>query len=209
MTLVVIKLLWSADEVQIKLKLSGDEGQTKLELEGMLWLMSKRPSSQEYNAYYEQYVRLVPEGDISDILAESLKSTTEFLSDIPQDKWNSRYAEGKWSLKQVLGHVNDGERIMSYRLLRIARGDKTPLAGFDQDELMKGISFDDYALSELIEDYMHIRRSTLSLIRGLNEDAWERIGLVNDNDMSVRALAYIIAGHEIHHLNIIKERYLA
>lgn len=171
--------------------------------------MSKRPSNQEYNAYYEQYVRLVPEGDISNILAESLKSTTEFLSDIPQDKWNSRYAEGKWSLKQVLGHVNDGERIMSYRLLRIARGDKTPLAGFDQDELMKGISFDDYALSELIEDYMHIRRSTLSLIRGLNEDAWERIGLVSDNDMSVRALAYIIAGHEIHHLNIIKERYLA
>jgi hypothetical protein len=171
--------------------------------------MSNRPSNEEYIPYYDKYVRLVPEGNISDILNQLLENTVKFLSDIPENKWNYRYAPGKWSLKEVLGHINDTERIMSYRLLRIARGDTTPLTGYDPDKFMSGASFDSYAWSELIEDYTYIRRSTLSLIRGLLEEAWSRRGIASESEISAKALAYIIAGHELHHIRIIKETYLA
>jgi hypothetical protein len=171
--------------------------------------MSNRPSNEEYIPYYDKYVRLVPEGNISDILNQLLESTVKFLSDIPENKGNYRYAPGKWSLKEVLGHLNDTERIMSFRLLLISRGETTPLAGYDPDKLMSGASFDSYSWVELIEDYTFIRRSTLSLIRGLLEEAWSRRGIASESVVSAKALAYIIAGHELHHIKIIKERYLA
>ncbi|WP_256758079.1 DinB family protein [Cohnella sp. WQ 127256] len=170
--------------------------------------MNNRPLQEEYSSYYEQYIGLVPEGDINEILAGFLKTTAELLSDIPEAQGNYRYAPDKWSLKEVIGHINDNERIMGYRLLRIARGDRTPLAGYDQDDLMKGVNFDSCSLSELIEDYISVRRATLTLIRGLSEKAWSRSGIANDNEITARALAYIIAGHELHHLNVIKEKYI-
>jgi hypothetical protein len=171
--------------------------------------MSNRPSNEEYLPYYDKYIRLVPEGNISDILNQLLENTVKYLSDIPENKSNYRYAPDKWSLKEVLGHINDTERIMSYRLLRIARGDATPLTGYDPDKLNSRASFDSYAWSELIEDYTCVRRSTISLIRVLSEEAWSRRGVASESEISAKALAYIIAGHELHHIRIIKERYLA
>jgi hypothetical protein len=119
-----------------------------------------------------------------------------------------RYAPDKWSLKEVLGHINDTERIMAYRALRIARGDATPLAGFEQDDYVRNGPFSDRSLADLIEDYIAVRRATITLFRNLDEAAFARRGVANKNDVTVRALAYIIAGHELHHRRIIEEKYL-
>ncbi|MEV5029861.1 DinB family protein [Paenibacillus sp. LPE1-1-1.1] len=171
--------------------------------------MANRPSIEEYFPYHEQYIGLVGEGDVTALLAEQLASTTELLSDIPEAQADYRYAEGKWTLKEVIGHISDNERVMAYRLLRAARGDRTPLAGYDQDEFMRGASFQSWSLAQIIEDYISVRKSTLALLRGLTDEAWLRIGVSNGGDVSVRAIAYIIAGHELHHLKIIHEKYLA
>ncbi|TFE22733.1 DinB family protein [Cohnella luojiensis] len=171
--------------------------------------MNNRPTKDEYGAYYEQYISLVPTGNIQDILREQLRNTSDFLASLTMDQGNYRYAPDKWSLKEVIGHINDNERVMAYRLLRFARGDKTELTGYDQDTFMAGVSFDTQSMAELIEDYAAIRQSTLTLLRGLSEQAWSRIGTANQNKMSVNVLAYIIAGHEIHHLKIIRERYIS
>lgn len=170
--------------------------------------MTNRPLKEEYNPYYEQYIRLAREGDVVEALADALETTGALLAELSEEQGNFRYADGKWSLKEVIGHVADGERIMSYRLLRASRGDKTPLAGFDQDEFMKSAPFGSWTMKQIREEYLSVRRATLSLLRGLTEDAWTRSGIANGSDISARALAYIIAGHELHHLRIIKERYL-
>ena len=119
-----------------------------------------------------------------------------------------RYAPDKWSLKEVLGHLNDTERIMSYRALRISRGDTTPIEGFEQDDYVRNGPFARRALADLIEDYIAVRRATISLFRNLDDSAWTRRGIANKNEVTVRALAYIIAGHELHHRGIIDEKYL-
>ncbi|RKP58016.1 DinB family protein [Cohnella endophytica] len=170
--------------------------------------MSNRPTQEEYNPHFDTYVRLVEDVNIQEFLAQALQSTTELLSGVTEEQGNYRYAPGKWSLKEVLGHITDNERIMGYRLLRIARGDRTPLSGYDQDELMSGASFDACSFADLLEDYAAVRRSTLTLLKGLSDEAWTRSGIVNDNPSTVRAWAYIIAGHEIHHLNIVRDKYL-
>ncbi|RAV19603.1 DinB family protein [Paenibacillus contaminans] len=170
--------------------------------------MTVRPSQEEYAPYYETYIRLVPEGKIAEVLTRQLQYTADFFAAIPEERTLSRYAPGKWSVKEVLGHITDTERIMSYRLLCIARGDKTPLPGYDENEYIKGSSFDSIPLAELIGDFAAVRRSTLTLLRGLSEEAWSRKGIANNSELSARALAYITAGHELHHINIVKERYL-
>ncbi|MCQ6561266.1 DinB family protein [Paenibacillus mendelii] len=170
--------------------------------------MSNRPSAEEYDTSFERYVELVPEGNIQDLLIQSLQNTIAVFTTVTEDRANYRYAPGKWSLKEVLGHITDNERIMSYRLLRIARGDKTPLAGYDQDILMSGASFDTCSLSDLLEEYTVVRRATLTLLRGLSEEAWSRSGVVNGSESSAAAWAYIIAGHELHHMNVIHDKYL-
>ncbi|WP_409344311.1 DinB family protein [Paenibacillus sp. MBLB4367] len=170
--------------------------------------MTVRPAREEYAPYYDTYIRLVPEGDITDMLSRQLETISGFFAALPEDRALFRYAPGKWSLKEVLGHITDTERIMGYRLLRIARGDKTPLAGYDENDYVNGASFDSSPLTGLIEDYTAVRRSTLTLLRGLQEEAWSRMGVANNSELSARALAYIIAGHELHHLNVVKERYL-
>lgn len=170
--------------------------------------MNSRPLEEEYDIPFEQYVRLVPEGDILDILAKLLQQTSDLFSTLTDDQANNRYAPGKWSLKEVLGHITDNERIMSYRILRIARGDRTPLTGYDQDVLMSGADFDSIALPDIVEEYKAVRQGTLYLLRALTDEAWSRRGIVNDRESSVRAWAYIIAGHELHHLNVAREKYL-
>jgi hypothetical protein len=111
-------------------------------------------------------------------------------------------------VKEVLGHINDTERIMSYRALRISRGDVAPIEGFEQDDYVRNGSFARRSLEDLIEDYIAVRRATVSLFRNLDEVAWTRRGVANKNEVSVRALAYIIAGHEVHHRRILEEKYL-
>ena len=126
----------------------------------------------------------------------------------PESDGDFRYAPGKWSLKDVLGHINDTERIMSYRALRIARADQTPMEGFEQDDYVRNAPFAQLSLSDLIEDYIAVRRATISLFRNLDEAAWTRRGVASKNEVTVRALAYVIAGHELHHRKIIEEKYL-
>ncbi|AJY75406.1 DinB family protein [Paenibacillus beijingensis] len=170
--------------------------------------MLKRPSSEEYNPYFTGYISLVPEGNVTEHIASQLQVTTDLLSSLTDNEAVYRYAPEKWSLKEVIGHVTDTERVMSYRLLRISRGDTTPLPGFDQDELMKGAQYHEWSVSDLLQDYAAVRRATLTLLRGIPEEAWLRTGTVSDRNCSARALAYIIAGHELHHLNVIREKYL-
>lgn len=171
--------------------------------------MSKALPDEMYNDFYETYIKLVPDGAIADVLAKQLTDISTTLSDIPDSRSEYRYAEGKWSIKEVIGHITDTERVMSYRLLRIARGDTTPLPGFEQDLFIAGASFHSLTLQELTEDFVAVRRSTLSLLRTLSEEAWGRRGIASNSDISVKALSYIIAGHAIHHMNILQSRYLA
>jgi hypothetical protein len=175
-------------------------------------IASFRPQPGEYAPYYDRYVSLVPKSDSgNDILStldDQRRQTLLLLCGRTEADGDFRYAPGKWSLKEVLGHLNDAERVFSYRALRISRGDKTPIEGFEQDDYVRNGPFGSNSLADLIEDYIAIRRATLSLFRGLDEAAWGRRGVASNNEVTVRALAYIIAGHELHHRRIIEEKYL-
>ena len=168
-----------------------------------------RPGPAEYNPYYERYVSLVPQGDILSTLESQRRQMLLLLSGRDDADGDFRYAPGKWSATEVLGHVCDTERIFAYRALRIARGDRTPIEGFEQDDYVKNGPFAREPLSEIIEDYIAVRRATLTLFRNLDETAWMRSGIANKNEVTVRALAYLIAGHELHHRRILEEKYFA
>lgn len=167
-----------------------------------------RPAENEYAPYYSKYITLVPEGDVVATLARQLESTLALLGGITEERGDFRYAEGKWSVKELVGHVSDTERVFGYRLLCFARNDQTPLPGFEQDDFVGNAGFDSYRLSELAEEFSHVRRANLSLLRHLSADAWQRSGEANGVSVSVRALAHIIAGHEAHHMQILREKYL-
>ena len=168
-----------------------------------------RPQPGEYTPYYERYISLVQGEDILTTLDEQRRQTVLLLSGRNEADGDFRYAPDKWNAKQVIGHLNDTERIFAYRALRIARGDQTPIEGFEQDDYVRNGPFAHRPLSDLIEDYIAVRRATLSLLRNLDEAAWLSRGVANKNDISVRALAYIIAGHELHHRRILEERYFS
>lgn len=127
---------------------------------------------------------------------------------ISEEKSLHRYAPGKWSVKEVLGHVIDAERIFTYRALRFARNDHTPLAGFDQDPYIAAANFDARPWSDFVEEFEHVRRSTVLFFRGLTPEQALRCGVASEASVSVRALGYIIAGHELHHVKILRDRYL-
>lgn len=167
-----------------------------------------RPTSGEYADYYDRYISLVPVGDIVETLESQLDSTLALLHSINGAQANERYAPDKWSIKELVGHLIDSERIFAYRALRFARADKTPLSGFEQDDYVRCAGFDDRALADLAEEFEHVRESSIILFGSLNDEAYQRRGLANEVEISVRALAYIIAGHEVHHVNILKTRYL-
>jgi uncharacterized damage-inducible protein DinB len=167
-----------------------------------------KPQTNEYAPYYEKYVSLVPEGDVVETLERQLDDTLALLRGITEERAGYRYAPGKWSVKEVVGHIIDTERIFSYRALAIARGERQPLPGMDQDEYMAGADFDSRTLADLTEEFSHVRRANVLMLRGLSEEAWTRRGTASDNEVTVRAIAYIIAGHEAHHVKILRERYL-
>ena len=167
------------------------------------------PQSNEYAPYYGKYISLVAGGDILAALETQAGGTHAFLSARSEPDGNLRYAPEKWTVKQVLGHLCDTERIFAYRALRIARADRTPIEGIEQDDYVRKGPFVEGRLADMIAEFLSIRAATLSLLRGLNADAWTRRGVANKTEVSVRALAYIIAGHELHHRRILRERYFA
>jgi uncharacterized damage-inducible protein DinB len=165
-----------------------------------------RPQASEYSPYYDRYISLVQGEDILNTLDEQRRQTMLLLCGRDDEDGDFRYAPEKWSAKEVLGHVCDTERIFAYRALRISRADTTPLEGFEQDDYVQNGPFAQRPLADLVEDFIAVRRATLSLLRNLDEMAWSRRGSANKNEVSVRALAYIIAGHELHHRRVLEEK---
>lgn len=168
-----------------------------------------RPEPGEYAPYSDRYISLITGSDILGTLDAQRRQTMVLLCGRDESEGDIRYAPGKWSVKEVLGHVCDTERVFAYRALRIARGDQTPMEGFEQDDYVKNGPFASAPLAEIIEDYIAVRRATLTLLRNLDEAAWMRRGVANKNAVSVRALAYITAGHELHHRRILEEKYFS
>ncbi|HSU79930.1 MAG TPA: DinB family protein [Candidatus Angelobacter sp.] len=170
--------------------------------------MQLRPSSEDYPKYYETYVRLVPEGPIEETLRQQQKETMTFLKSISETETENAYAPGKWTIKEVVGHITDIERVMSYRLFAIARGEDKSLLGMDENVYVSSANFNQFGWERLITDLSTTRSSTLSLMTTIDDTSWVRKGAMLDVPVKPYALAYILAGHELHHLNIIKERYL-
>ena len=166
------------------------------------------PEPDEYSAPYAGYVARVPLGaDLHQLLAEQLDTTSARLRAVPEARGEFRYAPEKWSVKEVVLHLADTERIMAYRALRIARGDATPLPGFDENAYVPQSGADAQPLADLVEGWAVVRRASISLFRLLPAEAWLRRGTASDNPVSVRALGWIIAGHERHHLDVLGARY--
>jgi len=166
-----------------------------------------KPSDTEYASYFGRYVDLVPDGEILGTLAGQISGTLAKLRGVSDDESLKRYAEGKWSIREVLGHMIDTERIFAYRALRIARNDQTNLPGFEQDDYIPAAEFDRRPWGGLLEELEAVRHTTVLMFGGLHDEAWERQGGSNGNRMSVRAAAYIIAGHELHHMRVLRDKY--
>ncbi len=167
-----------------------------------------RPTSSEYAPYYDKYVSLVPDGDIVKNLQTQLQDTLTLVRGLTTEQADSRYAPGKWTVKELVGHVIDAERVFSYRALRFARGDENPLAGFDQEPYVQNGNFANRTLDDLSDEFEHLRLANIRLFRSFDDSAWKRRGVASDNEVSVLALAYIMAGHELHHMQILRTRYL-
>jgi hypothetical protein len=166
-----------------------------------------RPAEDEYAPYYGTYVGRVPAGDVLETLARQLDDTAAFLATISPARGVHRYAPGKWSVKEVVGHLSDAERIFSHRALRFGRGDTTPLPSFDENRYVPESGADLLPLEDLAREFAAVRRSTLALFHGFPAAAWSRRGEASGKMVSVRALAWIIAGHEVHHLDVLRTRY--
>lgn len=167
-----------------------------------------QPQEGEYAAYAAGYVNQYKDGNILESLENNMKVIKDLYNSLPAEKLEYRYAEGKWTLKEVLVHITDVERIFAYRALRIARRDGTPLPSFDENMYIDNAASQNRSLENILHEYEGIRRSTIAMYNGFSDNALDSIGTTSGNPTSVRALAYIIYGHEQHHLNIIKERYL-
>jgi hypothetical protein len=167
-----------------------------------------KPEETEYLPYFGRYISLIQDGDILAALDKQLPETLGLLQSIPESQAGFRYAPGKWSIKELVGHMIDSERIFAYRALCFARNDQTPVPGYEQDDYIREASFDDCALTDLAAEFASVRQSSLFLFKHLSKAAWTRRGTANDSEVSVRALAYIIAGHELHHREVLRSKYL-
>ena len=167
-----------------------------------------RPTTTEYAPYYQKYLDHVPDGDILDLLEHQLGDTVHLLSGVSEEKADHRYADGKWTVKEVVGHMVDTERVFAYRALCFARGDAGPFPGFEQDDYVATGGFAARALRDLVGEFVHVRRGNLHMLRGLPPAAWAREGIASNVRFTVRAMPYIMAGHERHHVKILREKYL-
>lgn len=166
-----------------------------------------RPQPSEHAPYFSKYIDLVPAGDIAATLAAQTTKLAPFWQGISEAQ-SLRHPPGKWNIKQVLNHLIDTERIFSYRALRIGRGDQTPLPGFEQDDFEATAESSNRSWASLLDEYGAVRRSTLALFANLPAEAWTRQGTASNNSMSAQAAAFAIAGHELHHVNLLKTNYL-
>jgi hypothetical protein len=167
-----------------------------------------RPDASEYAEYFGKYVSLPADGDIVATLEQQTAATLRELRAVTEEKSLYRYAEGKWSLREAWLHVADTERIFTYRLLRFARKDPANLSSFDQDIYIEPSKADERTWASIVDEFEAVRNATLHLVRNLPSDAWMRTGTVGGNTVSVRAMAYITAGHELHHAELMRKRYL-
>ena len=171
-------------------------------------MKNTRPNKEDYATFYETYIGKIASDDIITALTASLPKTMVFLADIPLDKWGFAYAEGKWTIKELMIHILDAERIFINRALRIARNDKTALPGFDQDEYAPFTNANNRTVESIIEEYESVRKASLTLFQHFTNEMWQRKGIASDNTVTPLAIAYIILGHETHHFGVIQERYL-
>jgi DinB superfamily len=168
----------------------------------------RRPEKNEYAPYYEGYISGLKGDDPLRSLENQFQEIQSLLSSISEEEANYAYSEDKWNVKEVLGHIVDTERIMSYRALCISRKEKQSLPGFEQDDYVKESNFKDRSMTNLLEDYRAVRKCTISLFKNFTEEMYNQEGVANDKNITVLALLYIIAGHELHHLKILKEKYI-
>jgi DinB family protein len=168
-----------------------------------------RPEADEHSPYYSRYIDRVPDGDMIALLHDQMQDTVALLSGVSDDRADFAYAPGKWTIKEVVGHMTDTERVMAYRALRFARNDATDLAGFDENVYVPNAKFGRRTLGDLVEELQAVRVSTIHFAKHLDAETLMRRGNANAQPVSVRALIYIIAGHERHHVSLLGERYLA
>jgi hypothetical protein len=173
----------------------------------MISTLRVRPAATEFPSFYGGYIAAVPEGDIVAVLQQGGEELASALALISEERGGYRYAEGKWTIRTLIGHVIDAERIFAYRALRLARGDSTPLPGFEENEFARAAGSDSRAVADLAAEMLVVRESTVRLFESFPDDAWARRGIVNNGEISVRALGYITAGHARHHLGVLREKY--
>src|SRR4051812_37894703 len=166
-----------------------------------------RPQADEHAPYYSKYIQRVPQGDLVSTLREQLMDTVALLRGVSAEKADYAYAPGKWTIKEVVGHMIDVERVMSYRALRFARNDATDLPGFDENQWVPAAKFGRRSLGDLLEEFQVVRAATIHFAKHLDEEELGRRGTANGNPATVRALLYIIAGHERHHAELFREKY--
>lgn len=167
-----------------------------------------RPATDEYAPYYGKYVQRVPDGDIVAVLRDQIAGTAELLRNASAERADYAYAPGKWTLKEVVGHMIDVERVMSYRALRFSRNDTTDLPGFEENDFVANSNFAKRTLADLVDELEAVRTATVHLATHIDADAMTRRGTANSTSATVRGLLYVIAGHELHHVALIRERYL-
>ncbi|WP_205504443.1 DinB family protein [Rufibacter psychrotolerans] len=171
--------------------------------------MIPKPQPGEYHEYYQKYIQSISDqADILELLQTQRQEVVQLFGRVSESEADFAYAPGKWSVKQLLGHMNDTERIMAYRALCISRGEQNPLPGFDENQYVANAFFEERTLSGLLEEHQTVRQATLALFSSFHPQAIARLGNANGSPVTVAALAFIIAGHERHHLNLLKERYL-
>jgi DinB family protein len=167
-----------------------------------------RPNENEYAPDYQSYINQVNEADILPVLRAQMDDLDVLLERVAPEKETYRYAEGKWSIREIVGHLIDGERVFGYRAFSIARGEQQNLPGFEQDEYMLTAPYHNIELEDLLSELRLIRLGNIAMFRTLDEASWSRVGTANANPVSVRAIAFIMAGHVRHHMNVLRERYL-
>jgi hypothetical protein len=167
-----------------------------------------RPQKNEYAEYYDTYVSKVAEENIIEALENQHQEMDVLFSSISDEMGLYRYEPGKWTIKELLGHLSDGEQVFAYRALRFASGDETPLPGFDQDPYVINGNANNTSMEDLLDEFLALRKASILFFKNLPAEAWQRVGTASDNPVSVRALAYIMVGHVRHHVQILKERYL-
>lgn len=167
-----------------------------------------RPQTTEAASYYFNYIDLVPSDDIVHALKDQFGQTVQFLEGISEEQSLQAYAPGKWTIRELLNHVNDGERIFLGRAVWFARGFKDALPSFEQDVAVQYAKANETSWADLVEEFKTVRASTISFFDNMPEEAWSRTGVASDNPVTVRAIAYIIAGHVAHHVNVLREKYL-